>query len=182
MPTRCLHYLLFAEAQVDSAEAGSWRFRLERVGSNFRFAATDEEPDCRLERLELLAVVRGLEALEAPSRVTLVTRSRYVSRGLRRGLEEWRSNDWHWERFGAWAPVRDADLWQRIDVALQYHAVDCRLWEFGAPLGRGTEPRCSATEGLHDPRGTAAGVRLVRGRGGVVGVPARRVGAGLAAG
>ncbi len=82
------------------------------------------------ERLELLAVVRGLEALEQPSKVTLVTTSRVVRRGLRFGLELWRENQWHWERFGRMAPIKNADLWQRVDRALHIHDVSCRTLRF----------------------------------------------------
>jgi len=103
---------------------------LQNVESQRRFAATDSEPcDCG-ERLELLAVVRGLEALDGPAQVTLVTRSRYVSRGIKRGLAQWRENNWRWERFGRIVPVRDHDLWQRVDRALQFHQITCQSWHF----------------------------------------------------
>src|SRR5262245_42574417 len=94
------HYLLFAEAATACGEQGVWRFVLDGVGTTFRLCVTEVEAVACSERLELLAVVRGLEALDEPSQVTLVTKSRYVSRGLRRGLAEWRANDWQWERFG----------------------------------------------------------------------------------
>lgn len=94
--------------------------------------ASDHEPASCGERLELLAVVRGLEALDGPSRVTLVTKSRYVSRGMKHGLAEWRANEWRWERFGRIVPVKDSDLWQRVDRALLFHEVDCQAWQFEA--------------------------------------------------
>jgi ribonuclease HI len=126
------HYLLFAEAALDSSTGGTWRFVLEPVGDGELFSAADsEEVECA-ERLELLAVVRGLEALDHPAKVTLVTKSRYVSRGLKRGLADWRTNGWHWERFGRVVPVRDHDLWRRVDRALNFHQVDCRLWQFAS--------------------------------------------------
>jgi ribonuclease HI len=91
---------------------------------------SDGEAEACGERLELLAVVRGLEALDGPSRVTLVTKSRYVSRGIRLGITEWRANDWRWERFGRVVPVKDRDLWQRVDRALLFHKVECQAWQF----------------------------------------------------
>ncbi len=120
------HYLLYAEA-----EAFRWKFLLQSVGSEDCFTTADHEPDTTSKsRLELLAVVRGLEALDGPSRVTLVTRSRYVSRGIRRELNYWREKRWHWERFGRLVPIRDHDLWQRVDRALQFHQVECFNWRF----------------------------------------------------
>jgi ribonuclease HI len=108
--------------------ARQWRFVLESVGGEDRTYAADMEPGARASRLELLAVVRGLEALDQPSRVTLVTRSRYVRRGLRRELSHWRERNWRWERFGQLVPIRDHDLWQRVDRTLEFHHVDCPSW------------------------------------------------------
>ena len=123
------HYLLFSEASC-SLESRSWRFVLQNVESRRRMVISDVEEAICGERLELLAVVRGLEALSGPARVTLVTKSRYVSRGLRFGMAEWRANDWQWECFGRTVPVKDHDLWQRVDRALLFHQVDCQAWLF----------------------------------------------------
>jgi len=79
-----------------------------------------------LERCELLAVVRGLEALDEPSRVSLITPSRYVSHGLRYGLDEWRESGWLWESFGQMTPIKHEDLWRRVDHALEFHRVQCK--------------------------------------------------------
>ena len=128
------HYLLFAEASRSDRPVQTWRFVLQNVETQSRFSATDSEMTECCERLELLAVIRGLEALEGPSRVTLVTKSRYVSRGLKSGLTEWRNNNWCWERFGRIVPIRDQDLWQRIDRALQFHTVNCQAWHFEEQL------------------------------------------------
>ena len=124
------HYLLFSEARIDPTGHGAWRFVLQPVGAGDAFSASDlEEAECG-ERLELLAVVRGLESLDQSAKVTLVTKSRYVHRGLKRGLSDWRASGWQWERFGRIVPVRDHDLWRRVDRALHFHQVDCRLWQF----------------------------------------------------
>ncbi len=126
------HYLLFSESCRKSSQ-GQWRFVLQSIDGTEQFEAADAEPDARGERLELLAVVRGLEALAQPSRVTLVTPSRYVNRGLTYGLAEWRVNGWRWEHFGEMVPVKNRDLWQRVDHALCFHELDCRTWRFDLP-------------------------------------------------
>jgi ribonuclease HI len=130
MTSRSPQNVLFAEASRNSLTAQTWRFVLQNLDNHRRFSASDIEECTSYERLELLAVVRGLEALEGPVRVTLVTKSRYVSRGLKLGLDEWRANNWRWERFGELVTVRDHDLWQRVDHALQYHEVECQTWHF----------------------------------------------------
>ena len=133
------HFLLFCDTHLaqpstyaDSATprrlgVGRWHFVLERLDGPERLEVADSETQVNGDRLALLSVVRGLEALEGPSQVTLVTTSRYVSRGLRYGLNTWRESDYTWERFGVQKPIRNADLWQRIDRAMEYHAIICRL-------------------------------------------------------
>jgi ribonuclease HI len=127
------HFLLFSRAEVTGPAAGRWHFMLESVEGELVIEAADEEPGQRRERLELLAVVRGLEALDQPSRVTLVTASPHVARGFRSGLDQWRCNRWRWERDGRLVPIRNRDLWQRVDRALRYHQVHCRTWRFDPP-------------------------------------------------
>lgn len=129
------HYLLFAEANVEEhvrCGAGRWRFALESLDGADRIEAEDVDDDARLDRLNLLAVVRGLEALEGPSRVTLLTMSWYVRRGFSEGLELWRQNNWRWETFGQMTSVTNEDLWRRVDRALQFHIVQCRTWRLDA--------------------------------------------------
>ncbi len=130
------HYLLFTDADEQrDGEMTRWHFVLEALDHEECINASDTEEEIGGERLELLAVIRGLEALDQPSRVTLVTPSRYVSRGLRFGLSKWRSDDWKWERHGWMVPVKNADLWQRLDRALTIHEVHCRQWRIDVAHG-----------------------------------------------
>jgi ribonuclease HI len=126
------HYLLFSESSRKNQQ-GQWRFVLQSIDGAEQLEAADDEPNVQGERLELLAVVRGLEALEQPSRVTLVTPSKYVNRGLTFGLEEWRTNGWEWEHYGEMVPVKNRDLWQRVDRALGFHQLEVRTWRFDLP-------------------------------------------------
>ncbi len=122
------HYLLISESfsSDTTREGGRWRFVLESIGGTEKLVVADSEPNINGERLQLLAVIRGLEALDQPSNVTLFTPSNYVVRGIRRGLPFWRENNWRWERFGQMSPVHNGDLWQRLDRALKFHTVACR--------------------------------------------------------
>src|SRR4051812_49214011 len=119
------HFLLFTEATRSEFSNPHWKFTLQTVDGGVQLSADDSERNSRASRLELLAVVRGLEAIDRPARVTLLTSSRYVSRGIRRQLNQWREDNWQWERFGEMVPIRDRDLWQRVDHALQFHQVEC---------------------------------------------------------
>ncbi|MEX0938064.1 MAG: RNase H family protein [Pirellulales bacterium] len=126
------HYFLFVTGDHGESGESLWKFVLQPVEGDSKMVVSDREPEAVGERLELLALVRGLEALDQPSRVTLVTESRYVSRGVQYGLEEWRENAWMWERFGCLVPIKDRDLWQRVDQALKFHRLECRTWRVDA--------------------------------------------------
>jgi ribonuclease HI len=80
-----------------------------------------------LNRLTLLAAVRGLESIEGPSNVTLLSNNRYLIRSLSDSLPRWRQNDFVWEHFGRRIDVQHADLWRRIDRALSIHRVEAVL-------------------------------------------------------
>jgi ribonuclease HI len=116
------HFLL----RAGETNPGNWRFSLENANGK-ELEVSDFEPLMQGQRLELLAVVRGLEALEQPSRVTLLTSSSYVKRGIVYGLEDWRAGAWCWESHGKMVPVENGDLWRRLDRAMQLHQVECRL-------------------------------------------------------
>ncbi len=127
------HFLLLAETQSctdESREGGFWRFVLQQVDGSEYLEVSDNEPDVTGERLQLLAAIRGFEALGQPSRVTLVTGSQYVIRGIRRDLDTWREMNWMWERFGELHAIKHDALWRRLDRALQFHTVQCRAWRF----------------------------------------------------
>jgi ribonuclease HI len=139
------HFLLFSNANGRNHQ-GEWRFVLKAADGAAVLEAEDCEPEMHGERLELLAVVRGLEALDQPSSVTLVTPSTYVSRGVTYGLEEWRRSGWTWESYGQMVPVKNRDLWQRLDRALTFHRVEFRGWRFDAPHLPPSQPTVDRTQ------------------------------------
>jgi ribonuclease HI len=118
------HYLLCSETSRTDG-IGQWRFMLRPDDGSAGIEVADVEPDVWGERLDLLTVVRALESLDHPSRVTLVGCTRYVEQGILYGVSEWRDNGWRWECFGQMVPVRDSDLWRRMDQVLQFHQVEC---------------------------------------------------------
>jgi len=105
---------------------GRWGFRLESFDGAVRIDAVDEEPAVHFDQLALIALVRGLEALDEPAAVLVLTPNRYIWQGLSEGLDEWRENDWCWEAFGNLVPVKHVDLWQRVDRLRTIHQLECR--------------------------------------------------------
>ena len=72
-------------------------------------------------RMELTAAIRGLEALKRPCRVRLTTDSRYVQQGITEWLENWKRRNW---KTAGRTPVKNADLWRRLDELAQQHQVE----------------------------------------------------------
>jgi ribonuclease HI len=70
-----------------------------------------------------LAASRGLEALKRPSRVVLTTDSTYVRDGITRWVAGWQRNGW---KTAAKKPVKNVDLWQRLNAAVSGHDVEWR--------------------------------------------------------
>ena len=75
-------------------------------------------------RMELQAAIAALEALEKPSSITLVTDSVYVKDGLTKWIFGWKKNGW---KTAAKKPVKNVDLWQKLDAAQTRHHV---TWEW----------------------------------------------------
>lgn len=119
-------YLLVCEAHSRTLTDGRWRFTLEAADGELILDAEDCEFG-DLNRLTLLAAVRGLESLEGPSSVTLLSNNRYLIRSLSNSLPRWRQNNFQWDHFGRRIDVQNADLWRRIDRTLTIHRVQACL-------------------------------------------------------
>jgi len=78
------------------------------------------EPMTTNNRMELMAVIKGLESLKKPCRVEVVTDSRYVRDGYTRWLAKWRRSGWRRSSGGA---VKNKDLWQALERAVRQHSV-----------------------------------------------------------
>jgi len=97
-------------------------------GALLRFGKHEKElfggEECTTNnRMELMGVIAGLEALKRPCSVRLTTDSQYVQRGVTEWMSRWRRNGWLTaER----QPVKNRDLWERLDRALSEHRVEWR--------------------------------------------------------
>ncbi len=78
-------------------------------------------------RMELMAVIRALEALKRPCQVRVHTDSVYVQKGISEWMKNWKRNGW---RTSAKQPVKNADLWRELDEVAAKHAVQW-LWVKG---------------------------------------------------
>ncbi|GIT90205.1 ribonuclease H [Jannaschia pagri] len=85
---------------------------------------TGGEADTTNNRMELLAAIHALEALERPVTLTVVTDSAYVKGGITAWLHGWKRNGW---KTSTRKPVKNEDLWRRLDAAQARHSV---TWEW----------------------------------------------------
>lgn len=82
------------------------------------------EAETTNNRMELLAAITALETLAKPSALTIITDSAYVKNGVTGWIHGWKRNGW---KTSAKKPVKNVDLWQRLDTAQQRHQV---TWEW----------------------------------------------------
>lgn len=78
------------------------------------------EPMTTNNRMEMIAAIMALEALKRPSTVRLSTDSRYLKDGITRWIHGWKRNGW---KTADKKPVKNTDLWQRLETALERHRV-----------------------------------------------------------
>ena len=107
------------------------------------------EPDTTNNRMELMAAIQALEALKRPCTVELHTDSQYLRQGITEWLPGWKARGW---RTASKAPVKNDDLWKRLDLARQRHTVDWR-WvkgHAGHPLNERADGL--ARQGLKETR------------------------------
>ena len=101
-------------------------------GAILRYGAIEKElsggdPATTNNRMELMAAIAGLEALKRPCRVRVHTDSQYVRDGITQWLRGWKARSW---RTADKKPVKNVDLWQRLDTAAARHEVEW-LWVRG---------------------------------------------------
>jgi ribonuclease HI len=98
-------------------------------GAVLRYQGTEKElfggePETTNNRMELMAAIQGLESLSKPCEVLLTTDSQYVMKGATEWMAGWKRKGW---MTAARKPVKNVDLWQRLEKALAPHSVK---WEW----------------------------------------------------
>lgn len=72
-------------------------------------------------RMELMAAIQALESLTRPCRIRLTTDSKYVQQGIMEWMANWKRRGW---KTAARKPVKNVDLWQRLDKATEGHDIE----------------------------------------------------------
>jgi len=119
---------------------------------------TGYDPDTTNNRMEKMAAIAGLEALKRPCRVRLYSDSQYLRDGITKWINGWKRRGW---RTADKQPVKNVDLWQRLDAASARHVV---AWEWvrghaGHPENERADAlaraRIAGAAGPSDPAGSA---------------------------
>ena len=100
---------------------GGWGALLRSGGHEKEIYGYDSETTNN--RMELMAAIAGLETLNTPCQVILTTDSQYVRQGITSWITNWKAKGW---KTAAKKPVKNKDLWQRLDAACEMHTVDWR--------------------------------------------------------
>jgi len=72
-------------------------------------------------RMELMAAIKGLQAIKGPSKIILTTDSKYVMQGITEWIINWKKRGW---KTANKKPVKNVDLWQSLDAEIQAHNIE----------------------------------------------------------
>ena len=130
---------------------GGWGAVLEYQGKQ-KLLKGGEMPTTN-NRMEMMGAISALEHLREPCAVTLYTDSTYVLKGLTEWMPGWKARGW---KTADKKPVKNQDLWQRLDAAVQRHQIDWQ-WVKGHAGNAGNELADTlANEGIVEMAGAAA--------------------------
>lgn len=99
--------------------AGGWGVLLRYNGHEKRLFGGEAETTNN--RMELMAVIKALESLNKQSKVKVTSDSQYVLKGINEWMENWKKRGW---KTAAKKPVKNVDLWQRLDKLRENHSVE----------------------------------------------------------
>ena len=101
---------------------GGWAFILRHLKTGAEKEESGGDANTTNNRMELTAVIRGLESLKRPCYVELFSDSNYVGKGLSEWMPKWKKNNWRRGK-NKNEPVKNAELWKELDALLQVHKV-----------------------------------------------------------
>jgi len=102
---------------------GGWAFILRCPKTGKEMQKADGVAEATNNQMELMALIRGLETLKEPCEVTLHADSTYVGQGVTQWMAGWKRNGWQRRANGKSVPLKNAELWKRLDELLQLHRI-----------------------------------------------------------
>jgi len=102
---------------------GGWAYILKHPASGTTVEAAGGESGSTNNRMELQAVISGLEALKKRSEVEIITDSQYVAKGCLEWLPGWKRNNWRRREGRQFKPLKNEEHWRKLDELLARHKV-----------------------------------------------------------
>ena len=128
-PPALPQFELFTDgACLGDTKTGGWAYLLGRIGTGLsdRRQSSGACPQTTNNRMELTAVIMGLELLDKPAQVRIVTDSIYLRKGMVDWLPRWRDQGWRAGSGRRLRPLANVDLWQRLAAQMDRHRVSVR--------------------------------------------------------
>ncbi|MGQ9365940.1 ribonuclease HI [Azospirillum sp. A39] len=123
-------------------------------GAILRYGASEKElwggePATTNNRMELMAAIQALEALKRPMKVRLYTDSEYLRNGITKWIHGWKAKGW---QTADRKPVKNVDLWQRLDEAQRRHEIEFHWVRGHAGHPENERADALARQGLQESR------------------------------
>lgn len=119
---------------------GGWAYILRHPASGKEVEGSGGAAETTNNRMELQALIEGLAALKRKSRVEVITDSQYVAKGCYEWMPGWKANGWRRREGKQFKPVKNEDLWKRLDELLALH--DVRFTVVKGHSGHPENERC----------------------------------------
>ena len=102
---------------------GGWGCILRHRASGTEKELSGGAANSTNNQMEMMAVISGLESLTRATAVEVITDSKYVADGCTSWMPNWKKNGWKRKDGARWVPVKNVELWQRLDGLLTKHRV-----------------------------------------------------------
>jgi len=106
---------------------GGWAFILRHVTTGKSMEKTGATPQTTNNQMELQALIEGLQSLQRPTRVHVVTDSTYLKQGLTEWIQNWKRRGWKRKTSNGLKPVKNVEQWKQLDELTQMHNLSFEL-------------------------------------------------------
>lgn len=120
---------------------GGWAFILKHPASGKVTEVSGTEPETTNNRMELMAVIQGLNAMKKPVSIEIFTDSEYVRKGMQEWMAGWKRNGWKRKEQGKLKPLKNDDLWKQLDE-LKTKYPDLKVTRVAGHSGHPENDRC----------------------------------------
>ena len=123
-----IEVLLFTDGACSGNPGpGGWAFVLRHIKTGKEKEASGGDENTTNNRMELSAVIEGMASLKRSTSVCVVTDSTYVMKGVTEWMKNWKRNNWRRKTRNGFEPVKNDELWKRLDELCQTHQVSWEL-------------------------------------------------------